>query len=279
MARTIQEIYDSIIVEKETKPTLAGLLPANDTAEDLLNELTSNSKVAIWRLWAFIMAVATHTHELLWDLFKAEILAIAAAAPAGTPAWYQKKCFEFQYGDQLQYIDNQYVYDPIDTTKQIIKRAAIEERADGVVVVKVAKLSGTSPMPLTLAEKDAFTSYMKDIKFAGTRLAVISIPGDDLNLVWDIQYDPQIPLSQIQLSVSEAMDNYVANLPFNAAVNINKINDVLQDVVGVVDPVFVSAEATPQGGSATPFTVSYVPAAGWVVLNPSVVLGFTWTAV
>ncbi len=279
MARTIQEIYDAISAEKDTKASLTGLLPANDLAENLLDELTTNSKVAIWRLWAFIMAVAIHTHELLWDLFKAEILAIAAAAPAGTPAWYQKKCFEFQFGDILQYINNQFVYNPIDVTKQIIKRAAIEERADGVVIVKVAKEVSGAPIELTGPEKDAFTSYMQDIKFAGTRMAVVSIPGDDLNLVWDIRYDPQIPLSQIQLSVANAVDNYIANLPFNAAVNVNKINDALQAVTGVVDPVFMSATGTPNGGGATAFTVSYIPAAGWVKLNPVIALTFTWTAV
>lgn len=279
MARTIQEIYDSIIAEKETKATLAGLLPAGDTAENLLDQLTSNSKVAVWRLWAFIIAVAIHTHELLWDIFKQEIQAIAAAAPAGTPAWYVKKCFEFQFGDILQYINNQYVYDPVDSTKQIIKRAAIEERADGVVVVKVAKLVSGSPVELSTPEKDAFTSYMQDIKFAGTRLAVISIPGDELNLVWNIRYDPQIPLSQVQLDVANALDTYIANLPFNAAVNVNRINDALQGVPGVVDPVFISATGTPQGGGPTPFNVSYIPAAGWVVLNPAIAISFTWTAV
>ncbi len=118
--------------EKELQPSLTGLLPLGETSDNLLDDLTSGSKVAVWRLWAYLTSVAIYIHELLWDNFKVVIEEIAAAAPAGTPRWYQKKMFEFQSGDSLVYVDNQYVYDPIDETKRIVTRCAIEERPDGV---------------------------------------------------------------------------------------------------------------------------------------------------
>jgi hypothetical protein len=103
MARPIAEIYDGIIESKENRTELEGLLPDNETSTQLLEDLNSDSKVAIWRLWAWITASVMHIHETLWDLFKVEVEAIVAAAPAGTPAWYHKKVLEYQHEDELVY--------------------------------------------------------------------------------------------------------------------------------------------------------------------------------
>lgn len=48
MARNIQQIYDSIIAEKNTFSTLSGLVPANDSYTSLLADINAASKVAIW---------------------------------------------------------------------------------------------------------------------------------------------------------------------------------------------------------------------------------------
>ena len=53
MARTIGEIYDLLVAEKNNQPTLAALQPAIDDEQTLLSDLTSASKVAIWRLWLY----------------------------------------------------------------------------------------------------------------------------------------------------------------------------------------------------------------------------------
>ena len=49
MSRSIQTIFDEIILEKETFASLAGLVSPviPDTAQALLTELTTASKVAI----------------------------------------------------------------------------------------------------------------------------------------------------------------------------------------------------------------------------------------
>lgn len=278
MARTIKQIYEEIIAYKETKISLDGLLPNPETYQTLIDNLTSNSKVAIWRLWAYIIAVAHYTHEVLFDLFIIEANAIAAAAPAGTPAWYQKKMFEFQFGDLLVYLNNLYVYDPIVPANQIVKRCAIEERPDGVVLVKVAKEVSGVPTKLTTPEKDALTSYAQKIKFAGTRLAIVSIDPDTVDLTYNVYYDPQIPLLDIQTATDAAMELFLANLPFNAAFNITDFTDVLQGIAGVNDPVYVSSSNMPDGGSDTPFTIQVIPAAGWFVYADTSANMFTWIA-
>lgn len=265
MARSIDTIYNIIVAEKETQSTLMDLQPSPENASNFLNDLTSDSKVAIWRLWAYITAVAIHTHEVVMDLFKIEVDRIAASAPAGTPRWYQKKMFEFQYQDTLVYKNNQYQYDTIDAEKKIITRCAIEERLNGVVVVKLAK--GTDqPEPLSVEERDGANSYAHKIKFAGTRLAVVSIPPDQLNVVYDIYYDPVYPLDDVVRYVDEAVNDHLKNLPFNAALNITSLTDSIQKATGVVDPVFLSGSSKPDALDPINFDVEIIPAAGWFIL-------------
>lgn len=268
MARTINEIYDAIIAEKETRTNLEGLGPIGDNATQLADDLNSDSKVAIWRLWAYITAVAMHVHEVLWDIFKADIEKIAASAPAGTPGWYYKKVLEYQHGDELVYVDQQYKYATIDLDNRIVARCAIDERADGVVVVKVAKLDGTDLAPLSNDEKNGLISYVAKIKFAGTRSSVFTASPDVVNIVYNLYYDPIVPLVELQTAIDSAMINFSANMPFNGALNVNKFTDALQAVNGVKDPVFVSASDTAAiSGTVTNFTIEHRPSAGYFVYS------------
>lgn len=274
MSRTIAEIYDEIIAEKESQTALSGLTPDPETSLGLLTELSSGSRVAIWRLWAYITAVAIWTHEQVFEIFLEEAEAIAAAAPAGTARWYQKKVLEFQFGDTLQYLNNQYVYDPITPANQIVTRCAVQDRGDGVVVIKVAK--GSTPAPLSAPEKTALEGYIAKIKFAGTRVAVLSQAADEIDLDYDIYYDPIVPLATVQADVQAAIEAFANGLEFNGLVRVNKITDALQAVTGVVDPVFQTATGTPDGGSPAAFTVSYQPVAGHIVYADTAANMFTF---
>jgi hypothetical protein len=260
--RTIEEIYNEIIAEKESQTALEGLLPGDEDYSGLLEDITSSSKVAIWRLWAFLTAVTVWVHEQVYDVFKSEVQAIADSAPPGTPGWYQKKILEFQYGDALVYDQFQYGYAVIDESKKIITRCAVEERSDGAVLIKVAK-GDVTPEPLDFTEKSAVESYAAKIKFAGTRLAVASLAADVLDLEYDIYYDPLITLATIQDDLQAALDGFKLSVPFNGEVRITRITDVLQDVTGVVDPVFKAASGTPDGGSLVPVAIRYFPASGY----------------
>lgn len=274
MSRTIAEIYDEIIVEKESQTALSGLTPDPETSLSLLTELSSGSKVAIWRLWAYITAVAIWTHEQVFEIFLEEAEAIAAAAPAGTARWYQKKVLEWQYGDTLQYVNNQYIYDPVDESNRIVTRCAIQDRGDGVVVVKVAK--GSTPTPLNSTEKMTLEGYIAKIKFAGTRVAVLSQAADEIGIAYDIYYDPIVPLTTLQASVQAAIEEFGESLEFNGLFRISRFTDALQAVTGVVDPVFQSATGTPDGGAAASFSVSYQPVAGHILYADTAANMFTF---
>ncbi len=279
MSRTIAEIYDSLIAEKEAQGALDGLLPAPETFNNLLDAVTSDSKVGIWRMWAALVSVGHWTHEQEFEIFIAEAEAIAAAAPAGTPRWYQEQFYLFQYGDALEYIGSKYQYAVVDPTKRIIKRCAIEERSDGVVVAKLAALDGSgNPIPLTAPELAAANSFGKKVKFAGTRLAALSLNADSVDIAFEIFYDPIIPLATVQAAVQAVMDAYIASLDFNAKFSVTKLTDAIQTVQGVNDLQFGSATATPAGGSAIPFTLSYIPASGYFEYADTATNMFTWTA-
>ena len=59
MARTVNTIYNAILADKA------------NYAE--LSDLSTTSQTGIWRLWAYITALAIHLHERIFDAFKVEV--------------------------------------------------------------------------------------------------------------------------------------------------------------------------------------------------------------
>ena len=270
MARKLTEIYDSIIAEKNTMSSLTDLQPAIDNSQNLLADLSSTSKVAIWRLWAFLTATAIWAHENLWDLFKAEIQAIVDAAVPGTSPWYRDQALAFQYGDSLIYLNNKFQYFLIDPTKQIVTRAAIADRG-GQIIIKVAK-GTTTPIKLDDTpgtELDAFKSYIQDIKFAGTNIAIISRDADLLKISYDVYYDPLITKAVVQVNVEAAINAYIGNLPFDGYLILTKLTDAIQAAVGVVNPVITDAQAKYGLLPYSPIVVKYNANAGYLSIDPA----------
>jgi hypothetical protein len=274
MARSIAEIYDEIVAEKQNMATLTALQPSIDDSQTLLNDLTTTSKVAIWRLWFWCVAFAIYTHESLFDTFSAQIETRSNEIIAGTPLWYQTESLAFQYGDSLTWNGSQYVYSTINTANQIIKRCAVVDLGYQVRF-KIAKLDGNGlPIPLTLAEKNAFISYLNQIKFVGTPTSVVSNNGDDLKLNLDIQYNAQIlDLNGFELEnpavnpVLDAINSYIGNLPFNGVYNVMALVDVIQNANGVVDVRLNSSMAKYGALSYSNTSQNYTPDAGYLVYD------------
>ena len=278
MNRSLSDIYDEIIDEKQSLTNLSTLLPSSSAYfPDLLAELSSNSRVAIWRLIAYVVAFAIWTHEQVFELFKAQVEEIAAGAIPGTARWYFDRVLEFQYGEPLVYDNGIYNYAGDNPALQIVKYCAIEERPDGVVVVKTAKDSNGDPLELASAELAALQSYLQQIKFAGTRLSVVSFAPDQLKVFYEIFYDPIVPLQDVQQEVELAIHSFVKNLPFNGRFNINKLTDQLQLLEGVTDPVFQSAEARYGALPYQAVTREYSSNAGSLEIDSSAPLSTTIT--
>lgn len=267
MARSIGTIYGEIVAYKDSQSAISALAPTADTEQQLLSALTSTSKVAIWRLWAYITAVAIYTHEVLWDLFRAEVQANADAAIAGTALWYRQQVFAYQHGDTLVYdpATGKYGYAALDEPAQIVKRCAVIEGLDGVVAFKVAKLSSGVPVGLSSPELTALAQYIKQIRFAGTRFTLTSGNGDIIRVQATIYYDGVVPLATITANVKAAIEAYIGALPFNGELLLSRLTDEIQEVEGVVDVVLASVQTKiiPTADPYTPINRRHVPVYGY----------------
>ncbi len=247
MSRTLSEIYDAIALEKASMAQLNDWVINNSNPESklddhqtLLNDLTSSSKVAIWRLMIWVVAVAVWIHEGLWDAFKSETDAIIAADKVHTTPWYQQACFYFQYGDQLTW-NNGYEYAIIDTNKKIIKYAAVVD-VSGIVRLKVATYTNGNITPLSSGQLAAFQNFMAKYKDAGVILDIISLSPDMLHLDYNIIYNPALLNANGSLitdsnifPVQDAIQNYIKNLDFNGKFRLESCDAAVRSAAGVVD--------------------------------------------
>ena len=268
MARTIVQIYDSIITEKESFTNLDTLQPLADSSQTFLTNLTASSKVAGWRCMAFVIAVAIWTHEKLWDLFKAEVEQVALDAIPGTIRWYVNKAKEFQNGYLLEWNATLGQSEYADTTSQdaqdariITQAAAIE--SNGELTLKVAKGDIGSLAPLSAAELTSINQYFKGfgavrqgVGFAGVVLTMLSEAADDIKLAITIYYDPLViemdsstPSRGRLISdtsiypVEDAVETYLQTIPFNSKFAASGLVDAIQNASGVVDVILNEAWA------------------------------------
>lgn len=275
MARTIKVIYDALISEKEAQPELDAMVPASDSAQLFLNDLNSPSRVARWRHMLWVVAVALWVHEKLWDAFRAEIDRIVAGSHVGTIRWYVEKAKAFQYGYDLTITNNVPLYAEDVPSSRIIARAAGKENGS-IVLVKVAKLSGTDLVPLSTPELEAFDAYIDEVKMAGTVVNVISALPDLLKVGMSVYYDPLVMAADGTLildpatrPVDVAIHNYLANLPFNGFVVLTSLVDAVQQAIGVVNPVATSVQAKHGFFPYSTILVQYETYAGHLVIDPA----------
>jgi hypothetical protein len=219
MARSTTEIYNDLLAKKEATPELAGL--------------TSTSKVAIWRLWLWIVAYATYILESLWDTKAKELEQKAANTLVGTISWYAQKCREWQYGFLLEWIDNVYTYRIDDDNAKLAKWVAISE-VEGGIWIKVAKDDGNgNPTPLTTSELNDLRAYMHQLKMVGTRVTIVSLDADKLAFDIDVYYYGNYAV--VKDNVINAIVGYLQNLPFDGALSRANLITVINEVAAVED--------------------------------------------
>lgn len=259
MARTIEQVYQTIITQK------------NNTAE--LNSLNSTSITAIWNLWAYVTAVVIVALENLFDLHKAENDAIIATLKPHTALWYRDKALNFQYGQDLT---ENGIYENVGLTPQdiaaqkIIVQAAVTE-IDGRLIIKVTKASGDDLVALSTLQLTAFVAYMNKIKDAGVKVINDSLPADALKLTLDIWYNPLVLTSAgaridggSTEPVKSAIKAYLKNTPFNGEFSNTKLTDELQKIDGVVFPVIKLSQAKYGLFAFAGIDERYVPDAGYL---------------
>lgn len=225
MARSVQTIKDQIKDAKNTQVPLA----------DIKFKEEGGSAVGIANLWAYITAVCINVLEQLWDLMKFNIESSIAKAGAGTAPWLRERILEFQKGDNVIYSNGKVIYETVDETKRILTRCSVTQDGNRVVKAKVAK--SDPPAALSGPEIAELEYYIDKIQFAGTQVNVVSLDADRLYVVAEVRYDGQYSES-IHADVVAALDAYCAALSsidnFNGIVYVNKVQDAIQAVNGVV---------------------------------------------
>jgi hypothetical protein len=260
MARTVKEIHQGIL------DSIAG--------DAILNtELNSGSKVAIYRLFSFVIATAIWLHEVLFDEHKAEVNSILATKQTHNLNWYAEKAKMFEYGNAL--VPDSDYYDPIDEEAQIVSHAAVDE-INGTLFMKVAKDNEDDLAPLSTAAPDEltpFTEYIKTVKDAGVKINIVSDNGDDLKMVVDIWYDPLVIDEEGKLLINSSKEpakdtikNYIKNIPFNGEFIPAHLVDALQTTEGIDIPVLKSVETRFGTNDFAVVDGKVVPNAGYLVI-------------
>jgi hypothetical protein len=291
MARSIGEIYNAMIAEKESFSVLNTYTPLVDDAQTMLQELTTTSKVGIWRLILWVCAVAIWIHEGLWDSFEIEINEKSASLIPGTIGWWVTEMKKFQYGDELIWnsTDEKFEYTTIDIDKQIIIQTAVVE-VNGLLVIKIAKSDGSIGLEkLTAPEKAAVQNYIDCIKFAGTLTSLISEDPDylyllctvyvDTSIIYNDESNPTDPLNgslivdSTVFPIQDAIDNYISTLDFNGKYFVVEQVDSIQSVSGVSNVIINTCQAK-YGSIAytdilTTTEQSYQSNAGYLTIDPA----------
>ncbi|BDD10855.1 hypothetical protein FUAX_40710 (plasmid) [Fulvitalea axinellae] len=270
MARSITQIQQSILTAKEAEPGLA--------------TLDSPKKVAEWRLWAYVVAVAIWALEKLMDAHRAEVAEIAERFRPHNIRWYREQCLGFLDGLDLVWDGERYAQavsegeeyrKPTEEETEdlaVIRRCAVVE-GEEVLVIKVATEENGTVQPLSQEQYTRFSAYMNKVKDAGNRLDIVNNPPDDLRMrIW-IRYNPLVMSPDGSLvtdprafPVNEAVTTYLANLDFNGDFVNTDLLDRIQKAEGVSDVTAVRMEARYGGLDWFEFKSLYSPFAGYLAI-------------
>lgn len=235
MARQISEIQQQMLDGIAADSVLSSLL-------------TSTSKRAIYRLFTYVVAVAINGLEQLIDIFTTDVEAVAAAASPATPAWLQDQILKFQYSETtpqvIQLINFAPAYPVVDETLRIITRCSVTTNLSNSVIIKVA--TGEPPAALSTPQLAALQSYINDIGIAGVIYNATSEASDKLYVQANVYYQGQYS-AVIAQNVVEAIENFLAAIPFNGQMKISDLEEAITSVEGVNDVLLVNVKARANG--------------------------------
>jgi hypothetical protein len=216
-----------------------------------LDAINSSSKVAIYNLWAYVVAYVIWVQYGFFNTFKTEINEKIRAQKVYTNLWFRDNALNYRHGHPLvrdgyvvSYSDEGYTQAEI-AASLVVKRAAVielEVTNQTFLFIKCATEIEGELSILPDAQRQGIVDYFKRIKPAGTKLEVFSDNADDLRLTVDFFYDPLILTetgAKIDGTANEpAQDEirtYLKNLRFNGEFSIAELEDLLQAVLGCSD--------------------------------------------
>jgi hypothetical protein len=238
--RTIKEIYSEAVRERNRRMELSEF--SSDSKLSIMNGLT----------WAF--AAVIYSFETLLDVFAIDISTAINSRINGTPAYYASALLQYQKGDTLTLREDglAFGYASVDETKRIVTQVSWSESTDDVnldskLILKVAtgekgKLSAVPPEDLVM-----INAYIRQIKFAGTRIEVTSRNGDVLIPRISVYYDGAVPEAEIYDSIEERLNEYIMHVDFDAGVYVSRVLEAVRGAAHVTD-VYMDGDAVPGEG-------------------------------
>jgi len=266
MARTVQEIQNTMFTAIATDANLVSL--------------NSTSRVAIYRLFVFVVAYAIWLLEVLFDVHKSQIDTALYEQKSGTPRWYRNMALAFQHGfdlldDSDKFDNTAATIDQIEASK-IIKYCSVKESFESnKLTIKVAGESGELLIPLTAPQLESFADYMQEIKYAGVRLNIVNNPADKLKLIMSVYRDVLVidengnSIKNGGKPVETAIRAYMKSLPFDGELVLNDLIAYLRTIEGVNNVHIVNATSSHWNSVGlgfsefSPINVRTVPMSGY----------------
>ena len=241
MNKTLQEIIDEMLLKKSVIPALV--------------ELTSTSKVSIWRLILEMVAFVIFNFQEAVKLHMDEINQKIAEQKVPSLRWYRNEALKFQYGFDLLPESDQFsptyeitpgnivtaTPEQIENSK-VIKYVAVDRIENtSKISMKIATEVGGEIVPITDVVAFAFKTYVEEYNAAGENIVIVNYLADILKIDFNIVYDPLVLLANGTsiLSATEpvklAIKEFLKNLPFNGELSVQKLEAAVLAVEGVED--------------------------------------------
>lgn len=219
MARTTTEIETSITQSLTASFTL------------------STSAAAEWRMWTHCVAYCIHLFEVTLDLFKAEMDADVEREVAGSLAWYNEKCYEFQMGHELVFsaVTGKLGYERDEPEARVVKIASVDVADDNTLFFRVATMDDDGRIvPLDSNQMLNFKNYIDAVKFAGTKTQIISTDADLVRYRMKVWYNPATPVDAIREAVMAALEAFRISRKFGGVIYRHEMLSAITAVDGIV---------------------------------------------
>ena len=240
MSRTIKEIYNEAIAERNRRLELT--------------EFASDSKMSVMNGILWVVAAVIYSFESLLDVFAVDISEAINGRINGTPAYYANALLQYQQGDELTVREDglAFGYANIDETTRIVTQVSYMESTDdrnldSKLILKVATGAKGSLSAIPPKELAPINAYINKLKFAGTRVEVISTKGDVLIPRLTVFHDGAVPESEVYDSIEEQLNAYMMDIDFDAAVYVSRLTDAIRRAKHVTD-VHIDGHAVPEQG-------------------------------
>lgn len=240
MSRTIKDIYNEAVAERNRRLELS--------------EFASDSKMSIMNGILWVVASVIYSFETLLDVFAVDISNTIDNRINGTPNYYAKALLQYQQGDELVVREDglAFGYAQVDETKRVITQVSYvestdDQNIDSKLILKVATGTKGNLEAIPADELVPINAYIGKLKFAGTRIEVISTKGDVLVPRLTVFYDGAIPEPEMYDAIESRIKEYVMNIGFDAAVYVSCLTDAIRRADHVTD-VYIDETAIPGQG-------------------------------